>query len=106
MHLEHVEPCCERAQRCLFPAILNLANLIHGELVWREPAAVHRNRAGRDHRPDVFAACAVAFVDRSVAVPGALHGRLAACVRELHCRHATLRFDEIGDALQWRDVGV
>ncbi len=106
MHFHDFKSGGKRAQRRFAPAPLHCTDVVHAELVRHEPAGIHRDRARRYHFPRDFSACAITVVDRTVAVPRPLHRGLAAGMRELNRRYRAVGFDEIGNALQWRDVCI
>lgn len=74
--------------------------------MWHEPARGDRQSARGDDGPRDLAGGEIALVERTIAVPRALHARLASCVCKLYCRHGAELSQEIGDALEWRNLTV
>src|SRR4051812_6770895 len=71
-----------------------------------QPTGIHWNCAWRYDGPGAFSARAIGVIDGAIAMPGPLHGRLAAGMSELDGRYCAIRLDELGDVFQRCDVRI
>src|SRR4029079_9404701 len=106
MHFQDFKTGRERSLGGFTPARLHVADIAYAEFVPHQPAGVHCNRARRDDAPGLLSARAVGVVDRTIAMPGPLHGSLAAGMSKLNGRYCAIGLDELRYAFQWRNVRV
>src|SRR6185295_11805472 len=95
MHFQDFKTGRERSLGGFTPARLHAADVVYAQFVRHQPAGIHCNRARRDNAPGLLSARAVGVVDRTIAMPGPLHGSLAAGMSELDGRYCAIGLDEL-----------
>ena len=90
MDFENLEPRIQRMSSGCGKTILNGAYFCDGEFTGHDPSFADRFRAGGHNVPGHLTTSRVAVIHRSIAVPGALHARLATRMRNLNRWQSTI----------------
>ena len=104
MKFQHLEPGRVRISGGGGEGLLDRFDILQAHLMGHQRALVHGQGARRDNVPGGIATRPVAFVQRSVTLPGPLHAGFAAGMGDLHSRHGAVGAEKRGDGFQRRGM--